>query len=288
MTTGGIVCPMTATTQRDSDPERDRASEFDTDTAVAALGDGRFTAQLSERWGVGPALNGGYGLAVALRATRATVGHADPLTATCHFLAALEEGPADMAVDVAKAGRNLSTAQAELRQAGRERLRVLATFGELAADPAPLLIDGAPPELPDPDACVGNEPGVSNPSGMPLGDRFLYRVEPGTGGRMAGQPSGEPVVRAWARFADGRDFDLLGLACLVDALPPAAMEIGVAGWAPTVELTVHLRAHPAPGWVAVALRTRFVQGGYFEEDAEVWDSAGRLAAQSRQLARMPA
>lgn len=30
--------------------------------------------------------------------------------------------------------------------------------------------------------------------------------------------------------------------------------------------------------------TRFVSGGYHEEDFEVWDSAGALVAQSRQLA----
>ena len=51
----------------------------------------------------------------------------------------------------------------------------------------------------------------------------------------------------------------------------------------TVELTVHVRAMPAPGWLACRISTRYVEGGYAEEDFEVWDSAGALVAQSRQL-----
>ena len=59
------------------------------------------------------------------------------------------------------------------------------------------------------------------------------------------------------------------------------------GWAPTLELTVHVRARPAPGWLMLRHETRNVAGGMFEEDCEVWDAAGRLVAQSRQLARLP-
>ncbi len=47
---------------------------------------------------------------------------------------------------------------------------------------------------------------------------------------------------------------------------------------------MHVRARPAPGWLACRSYTRFVTGGYHEEDFEVWDSAGVLVAQSRQLA----
>ncbi len=50
---------------------------------------------------------------------------------------------------------------------------------------------------------------------------------------------------------------------------------------------MHVRAAPAPGWLRVRHATRNVAGGMLEEDAEVWDSAGRLVAQSRQLARLP-
>ena len=73
----------------------------------------------------------------------------------------------------------------------------------------------------------------------------------------------------------------------VDALPPVTFDLGLPGWAPTLELTVHVRAQPAPGWAVVRHATRNVSGGHFEEDCEVWDSTGTLVAQSRQLALLP-
>ena len=48
-----------------------------------------------------------------------------------------------------------------------------------------------------------------------------------------------------------------------------------------------MRARPAPGWLRVLHATRNLAGGMFEEDCEVWDSADRLVAQSRQLALAP-
>jgi hypothetical protein len=50
---------------------------------------------------------------------------------------------------------------------------------------------------------------------------------------------------------------------------------------------VHVRAVPAPGPVRCVFRSRVVQGGLLEEDGEVWDSADRLVAMSRQLGMMP-
>ena len=59
------------------------------------------------------------------------------------------------------------------------------------------------------------------------------------------------------------------------------------GWVPTLEYTVHVRAIPAPGPVRCVFRSQFVQGGFFNEDGEVWDSTDRLVAQSRQLGLTP-
>lgn len=72
----------------------------------------------------------------------------------------------------------------------------------------------------------------------------------------------------------------------VAAAAPVVLDLGEAG-SSTVELTVHVRARPAPGWLACRSTTRFVAGGFHEEDFEIWDSTGALVAQSRQLALLP-
>jgi acyl-CoA thioesterase len=58
-------------------------------------------------------------------------------------------------------------------------------------------------------------------------------------------------------------------------------------WTPTLEMTTHVRAMPAPGWLRCRFTTRFVTGGLLEEDGEIWDQSGRLVALSRQLALVP-
>ncbi len=93
-------------------------------------------------------------------------------------------------------------------------------------------------------------------------------------------------MRGYVRLRDHRDPDALLLALAVDALPPVVFGLGATGWAPTVELTWHMRAVPVAGPLQVAARSRHVSGGWFDEEAEVWDAAGRLVAQSRQLARV--
>jgi acyl-CoA thioesterase len=91
-------------------------------------------------------------------------------------------------------------------------------------------------------------------------------------------------LEGWMRFTDGREPDVAALPLLADTFPPAVLDVANSAWVPTVELTVHVRGRPAPGWIAASFRTKFLSDGYFEEDGELWDSTGRLVALSRQLA----
>jgi acyl-CoA thioesterase len=49
-------------------------------------------------------------------------------------------------------------------------------------------------------------------------------------------------------------------------------------------MSVYVRTLPADGWLRCIVRGKLLQGGWFDEEAEVWDEHGRLVAQSRQLA----
>jgi acyl-coenzyme A thioesterase PaaI-like protein len=260
--------------------------EFDDDTTVRPLGAGAYAADISPRWNVGDKPNGGYLLALALRAMTAELPHPHPFTATAHYLRTAEPGGVNVDVEVVRTGRSLATGEARLYQGDAEVLRVLSTFGDLNALDGPTHIIGAPPDLPDVDECLRGRARMPSGAEVPIAERFDVAADPATLGWARGRPTGNATLGAWVRFADGRDPDPLALTLIVDALPPPVFDLGAIGWVPTIELTVHVRAVPAPGWLKMWATTRFLQGGYLEEDVEVWDTEDRLVAHSRQLARL--
>jgi hypothetical protein len=267
-------------------------SEFDRDTAVTRRAPGVYDIDLSAGWTILGAVNGGYLLAVLGRALADALPHPDPFSITAHYLTASRPGPAVVRTETVRTGRTLSTGQASLLQYDDEgneveRIRVLASYGDLAALPDDVRTTAKPPALPPLERCFGPDDAPSPvDGGSAIAGRLMLKLDPDTLGWALGQPSGKGEMRAWFGLADGRDADPFSLLLAVDALPPTAFEMGLSGWVPTVELTVHVRCRPAPGPLRVAITTRNLAGGFLEEDAEVWDSADRLVAQSRQLARV--
>jgi acyl-CoA thioesterase len=259
---------------------------FDEDTALEPISDLRFGAGMSHRWDtVGPP-NGGFLLALAARGLARAVPFPDPVTVTGHFLRPSRHTPVELDVEPVRRGSTHATATSRLIQGGKEILRTMATFSDLAAAGGPSESGGRPPALPPPEECLPvkelrlqvweNLPGQLPELYRSIDIRLATtdRREPGEIARLEG----------WMRFSDGREPDVAALPLLADVFPPAVLDIARAAWVPTVELTVHVRARPAPGWIAASFRTKFLSGGYFEEDGELWDSTGRLVALSRQLA----
>ena len=104
----------------------------------------------------------------------------------------------------------------------------------------------------------------------------------------AGAPSGNLVIRGWFELLDNEPIDSIALLLGLNIFPPTAFPGKLpVSWVPTVEMTAHVRSKPAPGPLRCQFTTRFVSGGFLEEDGEIWDSTGTLVAQSRQLALVP-
>jgi Acyl-CoA thioesterase C-terminal domain/Acyl-CoA thioesterase N-terminal domain len=268
--------------------------EFDRGIAVLPREPTAYDARLDPGWRIGAGINGGLLLAVLGNALRHTfpAPHGDPFSISGYYLSASRPGPATVRTRLLRAGRGTTTGQASLSQRDAdgevERIRALATYGDLSALPADVRTTAAPPDLPPPEKCVSSAD--APPPFMEQAEllrRLDLRLDPACAGWAVGHPSGRGEIRGWLRMADGREPDPLLLLLAVDALPPVTFDLGLFGWTPTLELTVHVRAAPEPGWLLVRHATRNLAGGLLEEDAEVWDAAGRLVAQSRQLALVP-
>jgi acyl-CoA thioesterase len=241
-------------------------------------------------WDIAGNANGGYLLAIAARVLTATTGRPDPVTITAHYLAPAKVGPISAEADLVKEGKRFATGRATLRAAdGRPLLTALGSFGSLADGPdgGAELVDAAPPALPDPEDCISLPTNDGDPAAS-FRQRVDLRLHPEDAGFATGDPSGYARVRGWFRLRNDEAMDPVALVLATDAFPPTIFNARLpTSWTPTVELTCHVRSRPAPGWLRCAFTTRFVTGGFLEEDGEVWDATGRLVAQSRQLALVP-
>ncbi|MDO9377572.1 MAG: thioesterase family protein [Nocardioidaceae bacterium] len=261
--------------------------ELDVDTASRATAPGTREGEVTDRWNTPNGTpNGGYLLALALRGLAEEVDAPHPLVAAMTYLRPARPGPVTLEQSVLRAGRRVSTARSTTLQDGQAVTHLVASFGDRDADVGPDVELGSPPDLPPPAEC--RDPGLAalaGPNGpMTIADRADYRLASPPGWAQ-GTPTGDPTQEYWVRLSDGRPVDRLALAFLVDAWPPAVADLGHLA-AVTVQLTVHLHREPTTAWVACRVTTRHVVGGYHEEDMEIWDEAGRLCAQSRQLALM--
>lgn len=256
--------------------------DFDRETLVETLEAGHWQGTLAPAWNIGDNPNGGYMAACCTSALVQELPHPDPLSLTTHFLRPGVPGePFQVYTEVVKTGRSMSMARASFWQSEQCRLQMLTTFGDLTQTVGvDTEVTVPPPELPPPEACPlrsGQAQGID----LPLLDRLEIRLHPEQA--KAGEyPRME--VSGWIRASDSRAPDTRLLPVFADAFPPSPFaQLGVVGWVPTVELTVHVRRRPEPGWIRAQFLTEDLHHGRMVESGRLWDSAGNLVAQSRQL-----
>ncbi|WP_336208329.1 thioesterase family protein [Nonomuraea sp. LPB2021202275-12-8] len=259
-------------------------TKFDEATQAIRIDETTYDVCLDPGYAIGGPLNGGYLIAVVLRAVVDDSPFEHPVSTTSQFLKSPVAGPAQVRVERLKAGRTAAFTRATLVQDGVAQIESLVTTATLH-DAEPVYASAPGHVMPPPEECV-KLPDPKPESGMTLNAQMELRFDPPTIDWLNGRPTGRPEARAYFQMAEPQDPDPFVLALAIDALPPVVFSAGLRGWAPTVDLTWHLRALPAPGPLVLLGGGRLIADGWFDEEVEAWDSAGRLVAQSRQLARV--
>ncbi len=263
------------------------STRFESATAVQPQGNGLYTAAIADGWDIMGNANGGYLIALAASAMRHAAGRKDPLSITAHYLAPAPAGDVEIHTEVVKSGRRVATVASSLRRGDKEFIRVLGSFGTLQTDSALQHVTATPPDLPPFDECILREPSTGT-FVPPIFDKANIRLHPDDAKFTMESGSGVAQMRGWFQFSDTASCDSLGLLFVADSFPPTFFNLfGVKGWVPTLEYTVHVRAQPVEGPLRCVFTTRALQGGFMEEDGEMWDESGTLVAMSRQLALVP-
>lgn len=259
---------------------------FGAATSIRPLGDGSFVAALHGDWATGDHPNGGYLLAIMARAASAagaaaaSEGGLEPLAVSAQFLRPPKVGPVLVRTEALKAGRTVTVVRAVLEQRGRACVDASISLGEVPEEePAwsdlPEMPVNPPPEAID----LGS---ANHAKYAPLPRACDLRLDPHGAGFLTGSTSEPPRLRMWVK-PRGAQPDLLFGLLAGDVSMPVTFNLGWFGWAPTVQLTALLRAHPANGWLRLLVESRAVHGRWFDEDALVVDSTGRIVCQARQL-----
>jgi hypothetical protein len=219
------------------------------------------------------------------RAATCEVPHPHVIATSAHYLRPPDPGPVELETEVLRVGRSASQVRVRLSQAGNACIEALVTASELSTDTKPYWSAPAP------------EPGTASfeestrlppqsPSGFTVAvmEHVDLRIEPRSLGFATGTPSGRGELYGWLGLLGDEQFDPASLVYAVDAFPPATFDVELSGWVPTLELTVYVRALPAPGPVRVLQQAHLIDDQRVDEACWIWDSAGRLVAHGTQLA----
>ncbi|MDT5095032.1 MAG: hypothetical protein QOH60_4395 [Mycobacterium sp.] len=258
---------------------------------LRALGDGVYSAELNQHWTIGPKLHGGVMLSLCGAAAReAYGGTAQPVAVSANYLSAPSPGELRLETFIRKRGRTIGVVDVELIGGGKTGVHAVVTLGEPEHNRPPLLSVNPVVSLMDPEPPPGIEPigrghaqhgTVNFSTGCDI--RPLMSSVPGADAAADVRP---PAIQYWARPREVATDVLFALMC-GDISVPTAFAVGRRGWAPTVQLTAYLRGIPADGWLRVLTTTTQIGQEWFDEDAVVVDSTGRIVVQARQLALVP-
>ena len=265
------------------------SADFDKATHLEPAGDlsedaVTWSGFMTKDWSIGRVPNGGYSAARLLNAALQHTGQPVARSMTTHYYRPAVHGEAcTITTEIRRRGRTMTYADAALIQQDKVRVRAVGVFGEYPD--GDVVNPSTPSQIPAPEDCVLRDPALQG-FHMSLMDSLEIRLDPRIE-EIVGDPTSAARVEGWARFRSPHPNNAMALGLFADAFPPAVLiPRPDAGWIPTIELTSHVRANAAPGWIRAEITTENITGGTMIEDARLWDETNTLVAQSRQLSML--
>ena len=254
------------------------------DTAVEGS-DGRYTAMISPHWVVWSP-QGGYLMALVVRAAGRATAFKKPLSLACHFLSVPKVGPAEVQVTSLRKTRIAESLRVSLSQEGRTFLEALLWTG----DTVPGLEHAASgmPDVPGYDA-LAPVPAAAATPGQTMHTlwRNLEIRSCGPQSRERTEPA-EPRQRDWVRFrsfAPTNDafVDAGRYALCLDTFTwPAATHAHVRDAssfiAPTLSFSIDFHQPTASEWLLSDAHAPIAHDGLIAMHQRVWSPDGKLLA----------
>jgi hypothetical protein len=252
---------------------------FDNDIALTVQKPFCYTGNVTDNWSVNGNPNGGYIMAILGNAIIQKSDKKKLVILTANFISRSIQGEAWLAIEKMGSSKQFQRWEGRVQQEGKETIRVFGT----CTDEADLLenrYEKRAPELTPLDDCVVI-PEIPN---YTIFRHMDVRLDPGCAGWLSGNLTERSEQKGWIKFKDNRPFDQLSILLLTDSFPPPILASqGIIAWIPTIEMSVNIRSIPKSKWLKSVFRSRFINGGFVEEDGELWDEEGELVAISRQI-----
>ncbi|WOJ96974.1 thioesterase family protein [Congregibacter brevis] len=238
-----------------------------------------------DSWKQGRTLYGGLTSSVALHAARELTGESRKLRSALISFVGPSTDEVVAEAHILRSGRTAATVRASLSSEGTPATEALLTFSDMR-ESAVLYEPQQAPKVSAPDpAHAPNFAAMGGPAFMANFDI----VPVGGGVPMSGAL--KPEVIWWARHTDpsARDTDL-GLLCIGDVLPPAALTmtttpVKVSSMTWMVDIVAD-DLSTEDGWYLFRSSAESVRGGFSTQDMSIWNSGGGLVAKGRQTVTM--
>ena len=255
---------------------------FDQDLELSGSFSGGFECVISKHWLVNGIPNGGYLMALLAQAMQHDPSKSQAPILTANFTGRCRPGAAQISVTRMAASKQFDRFEASLLQKGKEKVRAFGTFAAPTDSCSIERYEAAAPRVAERQACTE----------MPQLPRYTVfkntrvLLDPDCSGWIGGNLSERSEQKGWIKFREEREFDIPALLLMADAFPPPVLASqGMVAWVPTIEFSVNVRRIPTSKWLKGIFRTRFITCGLLEEDGELWDENGELAAILRQIAQ---